>query len=58
MAYKVDSNKCVGCGACAGGACPGDAITIKDNKAVIDPAKCLLCGVCASRCPMAAILTS
>ena len=58
MAYKIDTVKCVGCGACAGGGvCPGGAITIKDGKAVIDPAKCFSCGACASMCPMAAILT-
>ena len=57
MAYKIDTVKCVGCGACAGGGvCPGGAITIKDGKAVIDPAKCFSCGACASMCPMAAIL--
>jgi Fe-S-cluster-containing hydrogenase component 2 len=31
--------------------CPANAITLKDNLAVIDQDKCTRCGTCASKCP-------
>ena len=54
MAAKVDKEKCVGCGACKE-ACPGEAIEIKDGKAVVDEDKCLSCGACEGECPQEAI---
>ena len=54
MAAKVDKEKCVGCGACQE-ACPGEAIEIKDGKAVVDEDKCLSCGACEGECPQEAI---
>jgi len=56
MAYKINPEKCVGCGACAA-YCPCEAIAIKDGKAVIDSAKCQNCGSCAAACQMDAIAT-
>lgn len=50
MAYKIDKEKCVACGACAG-ACPVGAITPnEEGKMVIDPNVCISCGTCAAVC--------
>lgn len=55
MAYKIDTNKCIGCHSCMG-ACPMGAISVGlDGKCVIDPTKCVSCGTCASICPVSAI---
>lgn len=54
MVYKIDPNKCVTCGACAG-VCPVAAISPKDGKYWINPEMCISCGTCAGVCPMMAI---
>ena len=54
MAYKIDAEKCVGCGGCVG-ACPMGAITPKDGKYFIDPEICANCGGCIGACPAEAI---
>ena len=54
MAAKVDSSKCVGCEACVG-ACPVEAIAMKDGKAVVDEGTCIDCGACVGECPAEAI---
>jgi electron transport complex protein RnfB len=41
---------CIGCGICVKN-CPEQAITLENNRAVIDPGKCSGCGVCAQKCP-------
>ena len=51
---KVDSEKCLGCGACAS-MCPVNAITMKGGKAQINNKKCIKCGTCAQICPVGAI---
>jgi len=52
MAYVIDKEKCVGCGACKD-ACPVDAISSDaDGKMVIDPDKCISCGTCSAVCPV------
>lgn len=48
------SNNCVSCGICEK-ACPGDAIEVKDNKAVVDSTHCLLCLECQTSCPIDAL---
>ena len=41
---------CVGCGTCVE-ACPNDALSVKDGKAVVNHGVCLLCGYCNPVCP-------
>ncbi len=54
MAYVIDKNVCIGCGACVG-ACPVAAISAsEDGKMVIDKEKCISCGTCYAVCPVGA----
>ncbi len=54
MAYVIDSEKCIACGACVD-ACPTQAISVdKEGKMVIDKDKCISCGTCAAVCPVTA----
>jgi pyruvate formate lyase activating enzyme len=46
-------NRCVGCGRCVE-ACPEQAISIVDEKAVTDISKCKLCGRCVDACTVCA----
>ncbi len=53
--FKVNSNKCIGCGTCTS-CCPHGAINLgSDGKAKIDPSKCQGCGTCAQSCPVTSI---
>ncbi|MDD3064812.1 MAG: 4Fe-4S binding protein [Endomicrobiaceae bacterium] len=54
MAYVINKEVCVGCGACES-TCPASAISATDdNKYVIGDA-CVDCGACESACPVSAI---
>lgn len=53
MAYKIDTDLCIGCGVCAAD-CPVECIAEQDGKYVIDADKCLDCGACAGSCPVEA----
>lgn len=56
-ARKACDNACIACGKCVR-ECPFDAISIIDNRAVVDPTKCRACGKCVAVCPTGAIHTT
>lgn len=50
----VDTQKCVGCGACEEH-CRFNAISVRDGKAAVNEYACEGCGVCAHVCPAGAL---
>ena len=62
MQYKIDKDKCIGCGMCAKN-CPASCITrteyIPEGHKLasfeIDPERCVKCGLCMSNCKFNAI---
>jgi len=54
MSIRVINEKCTGCTLCVK-ACPFNAITMVDKKAVIDLDKCTLCSACVEACKFNAI---
>lgn len=54
MAFKIDADKCVGCGACVD-ECPNEAIKEAGEKFAISCDDCVDCGACADACPSEAI---
>ena len=53
MAYKIDCDKCISCGACASN-CPVGCISQGENCFEIDQSACIGCGSCAGVCPVEA----
>jgi len=51
MAFIIDKEKCISCGACAA-ECSVDAISQGDNAYVIDENLCINCGQCVDVCPV------
>ncbi|MFO7783214.1 MAG: DUF362 domain-containing protein [Thermodesulfobacteriota bacterium] len=54
LSPKVKAKKCTGCGECVAH-CAQSAISLKDEKAHIDPESCVGCGECLLICPNQAI---
>lgn len=53
MAFKINPETCISCGACAG-ACPMTCIEKGEKCYVIDKERCIDCGTCAGVCPVEA----
>lgn len=51
---KVDVDECTGCETCVE-VCPVEAISMKDDVAVIDQDTCTECETCVPECPVEAI---
>ena len=54
MPAKVDKEKCTGCESCVE-ECPSEAISMDEEKALVNPEACIDCGVCIDACPEQAI---
>ena len=54
MAVVIESDKCVGCGACVE-TCPVEALSMNGDKVVVDANKCIDCSACVGACPTDAI---
>ena len=50
----IDTELCIGCGACVR-ICPSGAIIIEDGKAKINTENCKKCRACVKTCPVKAI---
>ena len=54
-AFSFNSELCKGCKKClVAQNCPSKAVSVVNEKAVIDESKCTKCGVCVGKCPFGA----
>jgi ferredoxin len=51
---SVQQERCTGCGECVE-SCHMDAVSMRDEKALISIPRCIGCGVCVTRCPSGAL---
>ena len=51
MAYRINADKCLGCGSCIP-KCPVKAISLQDGVSVINEKECFECGSCVYTCPV------
>lgn len=54
-AKKQCSHSCIACRICEKN-CPAEAISVLDERAVIDQERCIACGLCAVKCPRGVIV--
>lgn len=55
MAYRINEDECIGCGACEP-VCPVSCISeVEDSKRKIDEDSCIDCGACSGECPVECI---
>nr|WP_320048621.1 4Fe-4S binding protein [uncultured Desulfuromonas sp.] len=55
MAYLINEEECISCGACEP-VCPVSCISVtEEDKRRIDGERCIDCGACADVCPVACI---
>ena len=54
MAVNIDTDACIGCGACVG-TCPVQSLTLVDGKVTVDAGTCVDCGACVGSCPVQAL---
>lgn len=52
--FEIVTDLCIGCGLCIDD-CFMKAITLRNNKALIDLSKCCGCEECLKNCPVEAI---
>ncbi|MBL6731936.1 MAG: 4Fe-4S binding protein [Candidatus Poseidoniaceae archaeon] len=52
--FKVDEDKCFGCGACIA-LCPVNVLDLIDRMIIVDEENCTHCELCIPSCPVYAL---